>query len=226
MQDALSDLVRCPACGASNPADSAWCGQCHARFGAEPPSAGTPSNASPADGAEHGPFGHPSIASRDGTVVWTCPACNGENPIEATVCGRCGSNFATFFSGRKAVEAPRGSAASAVWASALLPGAGHWIYRAVGQALARAVMYVWTVGIAIMLLARPPAAGRAVVRGVGMLFALAGAAVWLLSMLETLRMREGDRRPLIQPRVLTWFSAALSGVLLFGLLGVALAGRS
>ncbi len=220
MQDALSDLVRCPSCGASNPADSAWCGQCHTRFGA-----GAPSNGTSIPEAADGPFGHPSIATRDGVVVWSCPACDGENPIEATACSRCGSNFATFFAGPKTVEAPRGSTGSAVWAAALLPGAGHWIYRAAGQAVARAVMYVWTLGIAIMLLARPPASGRLVVRGVGTIFALAAAAVWLLSMLETLRMREGDRRPLIEPRVLTWFSAGLSMLLVFGLLGVALAGR-
>jgi hypothetical protein len=178
------------------------------------------------DAGAPGTFGHPSIATRDGSVVWTCPTCDGENPIEATACARCGSNFAAFFAGPKPVEAPRASAGSAVWASALLPGAGHWMFRAVGPAIARAVMYVWTVGIGIMLLARPPASGRAVIRAVGAIFALAAASVWLLSMLETLRLREGDRRPLIQPRVLTWFSAALSAVLLFGLLGVALAGRS
>ena len=225
MQDALSDLLRCPSCGASNPAGSDWCGQCHRRFDAPAPSNGVRSKAvTPSDAAT--PFAHPSIATRDGDVVWTCPACDGENPIQATTCTRCGSNFATFFAGPKADETPRASTASAVWASALLPGAGHWIYRAVGPALARAVMYVWTLGIAIMLLARPPASGRAVVRGVGAIFALAAAAVWLLSMLETLRMREGDRRPMIQPRVLTWFSAGLSAVLVFGLLGVALAGRN
>ena len=222
MQDALSDLVRCPSCGASNPADSAWCGQCHARFGGPTPSDGARIEASDAG---PGPFSHPSIAHRDGAVVWTCPACDGENHIEATVCARCGSNFATFFAGPKTVEAPRAATGSAVWASALLPGAGHWIYRAVGPGVARAVMYVWTLGLAIMLLARPPASGRAVVRGVGAIFALAAAAVWLLAMLETMRFREGDRRLLIQPRVLTWFSAGLSVLLLFGLLGVALTGR-
>jgi ribosomal protein L40E len=226
MQDALSDLVRCPSCGASNPADSAWCGQCHQRFGAEVPSNGGPSDGARSTAPDHGPFAHPSIATRDGAVVWTCPACDGENPLEATACARCGSSFAAFFAGPTTVEAPRPSSGSAVWASALLPGAGHWIHRAIGPAVARAIMYLWTLGIAIMLLARPPATGRAVVRGVGAIFALAAAAVWLLSMLETMRMREGDRRPLIQPRVLTWFSAGLSGLLLFGLLGVALAGRN
>ncbi|MFY9588184.1 MAG: hypothetical protein WAT66_12095, partial [Actinomycetota bacterium] len=185
-----------------------------------------PANEARSEEPAHGPFGHPSIATQDGAVVWTCPACDKENPLEATTCARCGSNFATFFAGRNNVEAPRGSSGSAVWASALLPGAGHWIYRAVGPAVARTVMYVWTVGIAIMLLARPPASGRVLVRGVGTIFALAAAAVWLLSMLETLRLRDGHREPLIQPRVLTWVSAGLSGLLLFGLLGVAFAGRS
>lgn len=158
--------------------------------------------------------------------MWTCPACDAENPLEATACARCGSNFATFFAGPKPVLRPRASANTTVVASAALPGAGHWIFRQTGPAIARAVIYLWTVGIAILLLARPPASGRAVVRGVGAVFALAAAAVWLLSMLETLRIREGDRRPLIQPKMLTWLSAGLSGLLLVGLFAAAIAGRS
>lgn len=227
MQDALSDLVRCPSCGASNPADSAWCGQCHQRFGAAPTNgASVPPAAAPAVEGGHGPFGHPSIGSRDGAVVWTCPACDGENPIEATACRRCGTSFATFFAGPRTIPPPRSSARMAVWASAVLPGAGHWIFRAVGLAVARAVMYLWTLGLGIMLLARPPASGGALVRGVGAIFTLSAAAIWLLSLLETLRLRDGDHRPLIQPRVLTWFSAGLSALLVFGLLGAAIAGRA
>lgn len=228
MQEALPDLIRCPSCGAGNPSDAAWCGQCHRRFGGPEPesrSSGARATASPSDATAHSPFGHPSIAKRGGVAVWMCPACDAENPLEATVCARCGSNFAAFFAGPKPVVAPRSSANAAVYASAVLPGAGHWIFRMTGQAIARALIYVWTIGIAILLLARPPAAARALVRGVGAIFALAGAAVWLLSMLETLRIREGDRRPLIQPKALTWLSAGLSGLLLVGLFGAALAGR-
>ncbi len=228
MQEALPDLVRCPSCGAGNPSGAAWCGQCHRVFGSSEPDApgnGVGTIATPAAEA-HGPFGHPSVANRDGDVVWTCPACDAENPLEATVCARCGSNFARFFAGPQPVLRPRASAGAAVWASAALPGAGHWIFRQAGPALARAVIYVWTAAISILLLARPPASARAVVRGVGAVFALAAAAVWLLSMLETMRIREGDRRPLIQPKALTWLSAGLSGLLLVGLFGAALAGRN
>lgn len=227
MQEALPDLLRCPSCGAANPSDAAWCGQCHRRFGT--PEAGVASNganAEPSETPSHALFGHPSIANRDGAVVWTCPACDGENPLEATACARCGSDFATFFAGPKPVVRPRSSGSAAVVASAALPGAGHWIFRLTGPAIARAVMYVWTLGISFLLLARPPASARSLVRGVGAVFALSAAAIWLLSMLETLRIREGDRRPLIQPKALTWLSAGLSGLLLVSLFGAALTSRS
>src|SRR5688572_22591617 len=96
MQEATPDLLRCPTCGAANPVNAAWCGQCHRRFGAasDAPSNGA-AGISPPSGAADAPFGHPSIANRDGAVVWTCPACDAENPLEATACARCGSNFAT-----------------------------------------------------------------------------------------------------------------------------------
>jgi hypothetical protein len=86
-------------------------------------------------------------------------------------------------------------------------------------------MYVWTLGLSILLLARPPAAGRAVVRTVGVVFVLSAAGVWLVSMLETMRLAEGDERPVLPPHALTWLTAGLSVVLFFGLLGSALAGR-
>lgn len=215
MPEPLPDLLRCPSCGAGNPADAAWCGQCHRRFGS-------------AEGEEEQRLRspRPAVAKRGDDLVWTCPACDAENPIAATACGRCGSTFAHFFRAAGDAPGPRGSGRTAIALSAALPGLGHWLFRQAGPAAARALLYVWSAGIAILLLARPPVAGRALVRGVGAIFALSAAAVWLLSMLETLRLTEGDTRPLVPPKALTWFSAALSGALFFGLLGAALAGRS
>jgi hypothetical protein len=109
--------------------------------------------------------------------------------------------------------------------SAVLPGAGHWVYRDVPAALARGLLYIWSLGVGILLLARPPATGRALVRGIGVCFALSAAGLWLLAMLEVLRFREGDRRPLIPPKALTWLTAAMSALLFFGLLGAIIAAR-
>ena len=221
----MPDLVRCPSCGAGNPAEADWCGQCLRRFdGADE---ATRPDGEPSAVTMLRPGGvHPKIQPREGEEpVWTCPACETENPLSASVCARCGSAFTSFFDKQGAAEAPRKSGTAAIGLSAVLPGAGHWIHRQTAPAVARSVLYVWTLGIAVMLLVWPPRQARALVRGVGAVFALAAAAVWLLSMLETIRLGEGDDRPMIPPRALTWFSAGLSALLMLGLLGAVLVGR-
>lgn len=221
MPDPKLELSRCPSCGAANPIDASWCGQCLTRF----------------DGGEERPAraDAPEVSSRpiltrtsDG-VRWTCPACEASNQIEATACTRCGSAFQSFFSsgsssGRR-TSGPRASRRAAVSASVALPGAGHWLMGARGEGVARAVLYVWTLGLSILLLARPPSAGRGIVRGVAVIFLLAAVGTWLLSLLETLRLSENDRRALIPPRTLSYVASALSGALFFGLVAAALAGR-
>jgi ribosomal protein L40E len=217
MPEAIGDLLRCPSCGASNPAHATWCGQCLRRFGKDAPSDATPARSTPGRLVVH--------TGEGGEQVWTCPACDAENPLEADACARCGSAFTSFFAGPAEHLAPRTSPAVALASSAVLPGAGHWLCRETAPAIARAVLYVWSVGISILLLARPPKAGRAFVRSIGACFVLSALAIWLLSMLETTRLVSGDRRPLIPPKALTWFTAGMSSLLIIGLLGAVLAGR-
>lgn len=151
--------------------------------------------------------------------------CEFVNDIEASVCSRCGSPFGKLLATppRRASRAKR---ERAIPLSVALPGLGHWAMGRDGEALARTILYVWSVGIALLLLLRPSATGGAVVRAVGALFALAAAGVWLLSLLETMRLVQGDGRSLVPPKALTWVALALSVILVMGLLGSALAGRS
>jgi ribosomal protein L40E len=233
MPDAV-DLFRCPSCGASNATDAEWCGQCHRRFGggraqADSPIAQAPSaeraqlSSMPATGvATAGPL----VQTREGAdPVWTCPACDHVNPLTAQACARCGSQFTSFFPNEEEKRAAKLSKNTAIGLTAVLPGVGHWAFHELPAAVARALLYVWSVGIGIMLLARPPASARALVRGVGVCFALSAIAIWLLSMLETMRLTAGDHRPLIPPKWLTWFTAGLSSLLFFGLLGAVIAAR-
>jgi hypothetical protein len=45
-------------------------------------------------------------------------------------------------------------------------------------------------------------------------------------MVETMRLAEGDERPVVPRHALTWLSAILSIVLILGLLGAAISGRT
>lgn len=228
MSDVVPDLVRCPECGAANPAGATWCGQCHRRFEAEPPRREALSAELQPSIVAAAPLAaaRPLVQTREGgDPVWTCPACDAVNPLEAPACARCGSAFTSFFPNEPAQQPSRVSANAATALTAVLPGAGHWAFRDAPAAIARGLLYLWSLGIAVMLLARPPMSARTLVRGVGVCFALSAAAIWLLSMLETMRLVAGDRRPLVPPKSLTWFTAGLSALLFFGLLAAVIAAR-
>jgi len=108
----------------------------------------------------------------------------------------------------------------------VLPGAGLWRFGRAGAGVARALLFLWTLGLSVLFLVRPPsAAGGAGIRAVGGVFALAAASVWLVSLLETMRLADGDDRPMLPNGALTWFSAALTGVLFLGLIAAAMSGR-
>ena len=213
MPEATPGLVRCPRCGAGNPADAEWCGQCLTRFDEDP--------VEPSEEVSM-----PEIAKTGGEPTWICPACDTANPIEATVCSRCGSAFTSFLSEGTEPPAPKPvPQGRAVTLTAILPGLGHWSMGRTGLGLARGLLYVWTLSLSLLLLIRPPSAGGAVVRLVGVVFLLAAAGVWVVSMMETMRLVEGDDRPVLPPKALTWVAAGLSVILFMGLLGSALAGR-
>jgi ribosomal protein L40E len=230
MPEATPDLVPCPTCGAANPPEAGWCGQCLRRFDgatssvaalehASAPSMGPGGSASPSASSE------PPAVHRDGEVLlWRCPACDASNPIEASVCGRCGSAFAMFL--RDPVPSrPPVAAGSAIAINCILPGTGLWRFGRRGDGVARAILYVWTVGLSVLFLVRPPSSGGGAVRAVGAVFALAAASVWLVSLMETMRLADGDERPMLPNGTLTWFSAGLTGVLFLGLIAAAMSGR-
>ncbi len=217
MPEATPDLVRCPRCGAGNGADAEWCGQCLTRFD-EP---------APVLTAVSDDVSMPEIAKDGAEPTWICPACDTPNPIEATACSRCGSAFTSFLSeGREPAPRKASAPGRAVALTAVLPGLGHVSLRRVGLGVARAMLYLWSLGLSLLLLIRPPAAGRTVVRLVGVVFLLSAAGVWIVSMMETMRLAEGDERPVIPRNALTWVAAGLSVILVMGLLGSALAGRT
>ena len=242
MPEATPDLERCPHCGAGNPAGAAWCGQCLRRFDAAVVANGNgavrstngklavPSVAVPSGGSAEAAIvrtaAGPAVRTReDGEPLWICPACETENELSSSACSRCGSAFTSFFADPSADARPTTAGSSAIAMSAALPGASHLAMRQIGPGVARAVLYLWSLGIALLLLVWPPHGAKAIVRGVGVLFALSAAGMWTLSMLETLRFTQGNHRLLVPPKVLTWFTAGMTGLLFAGLLSATFVGR-
>ncbi|MQB01097.1 MAG: hypothetical protein GEU78_12520 [Actinobacteria bacterium] len=158
--------IRCPNCGALNREGAEWCGQCLQRFrGPEPPpppaSASTPTQppsgprpeaAADAPAVEVDPA---AVGTRRGAfevteagIQWTCRVCTSQNPIEAQTCTACGAPFAETVRDKRS-DAITGNPNNAAMYSLFLPGAGHAYLGLWGDAIARGVIGVFTLGVAI-----------------------------------------------------------------------------
>jgi hypothetical protein len=142
-----------------------------------------------------------------GRASWECPVCGERNPIEAVVCPMCQTPFARLF------EAPAERAdlepASAMRWSLAFPGLGHWKAGLRFDAIARIVLFGWTLGTVLVIVLSPPEGG-----GLGsalpllILYAAAAATVYVVSAVDARRVA-GREEPLVSSRVLLWASAGL-----------------
>jgi hypothetical protein len=189
---------RCPSCGALVALDAEWCGQCLRRLdrppGAEPERGPAPVRATPAAEGE-----------RAGEPTWACPACEHENAIALDRCEVCGTPFAQLFAEpERRVEID--PAAAFRW-SLLFPGLGHWKagYRLDG--LARMVLFVWTFGTVLVLLATR-SAGIGTGGALLALYAVSAVAVYVVSAIDARRVAS-RLEPMVSSRVLLWASVVL-----------------
>lgn len=238
--------MRCPRCGATNPAAADWCGQCLMRFGAPipaaPPPAGVAPPAEPAAGRSGGdgdapaPPGPPDLAqtvavrfaaSRAGPVrkagdrlEWTCQACGTVNPIDEMACRVCASSMIELFRPTETAW-PARDPTLAAWLSAV-PGLGSWYAGQPAQGVARFLVWLWWLSTTVAFWSRPEPAFVLV----KVAFLLATAALWVLSAVDAHRLA-ARRRPLLGPRPLAGAAAGLCLVLVVGLaatLGLARSG--
>jgi hypothetical protein len=231
----VAEAMRCPDCGASNPPDAAWCGQCLRRFDTQTAEA-PPDPATPPRGAEPAtpPLQQPAAVEptpqlaavptaqrgvrREGdAIVWTCPACETENTMDLLNCSVCGTALAKLFVSDDEDGGPKRSRGSILAMSAVLPGSGHLALGMTAAGLGRAVLYAWTVLVGVFLVLRDVRRNAGMVHGLGLVFILAAVAVWILSFVEASRAFEGDRRLIAAGRSLTWATAALTFLLFVGL---------
>jgi len=141
----LTEVSRCPNCGALVAVDADWCGQCFTSFRTPPASAPDP-EPEPGPGPEaepwldaltetpalsvapgletsQAPIGQAADEGRGPLPVWECPACGTENPFDGQVCSACGTSFGRLFDEREAstVATPRDAAFAG-----MVPGVGHY----------------------------------------------------------------------------------------------------
>lgn len=216
-------MIRCAACGAHNPDDARWCGQCLQQFqgGGAAASAGTTKESGRSAGAEADsdaarfpavpPVPSASSSGADtgaflaegGEVRWRCPACEAINELEMLVCTTCGTALA---------DLDRGSVDwdLAHQRAVLGPGLGHLVAGRTLAGWARLILSaVWLLG-ALGLLATGGVTALAPATPL-----LAGVVIlWVGGVLDVGRLAHG-REEVISSRVLLWVVVGvLVGVLL------------
>ena len=138
-------------------------------------------------------------------MVWDCPTCQSENPIEATTCRVCGTPFGKLL--REPEAGPRSDPGRARAYSLLFPGLGHAVTGRGAEGAARAVIFAYAAATAVIILV--------MTRGgpgpfLPLLLASVAAAVGLyaVSALDAARVARGEP-PLISPRILLYGGAGL-----------------
>lgn len=213
-------------------ADAEWCTQCLTRLDrTSPSSSSTPTDpAAPASQAPEipaGPLGgevppaptggtatrsrpaadesgRPIRPSERG-VVWDCPTCQSENPIEAMTCGVCGTPFGKLL--REPEPAPRSDPSRAMAYSLLFPGLGHVVAGRAADGAARAVIFAYAAATAITILV---ATGGGPGPFLSLLVASAVVAVglYVVSAIDAARVARGEP-PLVTARILLYGGAGL-----------------
>lgn len=121
-------------------------------------------------------------------ITWQCSSCGTVNPIDAQVCAVCGMRFADLVH-PKPERVARDPNTMALY-SLFFPGAGHWYMEMRGQAVARGVLSVWVVMVALI---------GAVMGSLALAipFGLVAFALWFLAAHDAYREAQGDTRAVI-----------------------------
>jgi len=154
------------------------------------------------------PGAGPDVAAVRGTgrrAVWTCPVCGTGNQIELDVCAACGTPFARLFEERE--DRPQVDPRAAAKWSLVFPGLGHARIGRSAEGVARAVLFLWPIGAALLMLLTP-ATGLGFVKGVAVVFLLAAVASYGLAAMDAFRQATGEA-PVLSPRLLLYGTAGL-----------------
>ena len=213
---------RCPSCGGLVAPEAEWCGQCFAQLRgagaarepepAEPAGAGPPPPGRPrtAIAAATGPGGiaREHFTEVDGALHWICPACEAENPMEASTCARCMTPFALLL--REREERKSTDPGKATGLSLLYPGLGHIAAGRPGEGVARMVIFTWALASLLVVVAARAGKGLGPLLSLVVIYFLVSGLLYLLTAVDARRAALGEE-PVVGSRVLLW---GASGVML------------
>jgi ribosomal protein L40E len=248
----VAEKKRCPNCSALNPESAEWCNQCLERFPVpveeqpapevapvtpEAPTEMPPGDrvaatavAEPAatgDGSEQAATAAKAVKesgsfriSEDG-ITWICSVCDAENPIDALTCSVCGTTFARAIQPQEA-STVHGDPGNAALYSLFLPGAGHAYLGLWPQAVARAVLSTWVVGIVVLAVIAKGAGSTLV----AITFGVVAFGLWLVAAHDAYReARHEPTQVLLRGRIFVYLVMGLLGLLFLMLVTTILRAR-
>ncbi|MBI4259385.1 MAG: hypothetical protein HY658_02355 [Actinobacteria bacterium] len=137
---------------------------------------------------------------------WFCPSCDEPNPLERDVCAVCGTPFKDLF--QEPEYRPSLEPRVAVVSSLLFPGLAHVRMRRVAEGVARAVLFAWTFGTALLALLSRAGKGLGPLGPMAVSFLLAALTVYVMSAVDARRLAEGEP-PVLSTRWMLYGAAAL-----------------
>jgi hypothetical protein len=210
---------RCPTCGGLVGADAEWCGQCFARLDepgppeevvAAPTAALVPDEpvlaATPQARPAGSTAGETGIRVEGDLVVWDCPRCGTENPIEASACTACGAAFGQLFEEEEARPTVRPGRAARL--SILFPGLGHAAVGRRAEGVARAVVFGYAAATMVAILVMRGGSGLGPFMALFLLCSAAAAAFYVLAAVDAARLAGGDP-PILSSRGLLYGAVGL-----------------
>lgn len=221
---------RCANCGGLLGDGAAWCGQCLTPVsrGGDPPepplmeAAPLPApngevegnGLSPREKASPPRSARPMKGGRFRAVgeglLWACPQCDMENPLEALACVRCGTPFRDLFEEGPAKPSVDSSRAAAL--SLMFPGLGHRALGRTAEGLARAVVFLWTIGMGLAILLSAGGVDAGPFRPLLLILFGGAAIVYATTVADAQRIARGDA-PIMTTRMLLYGSMGLMFVI-------------
>jgi ribosomal protein L40E len=143
-------------------------------------------------------------------ISWTCSRCDADNPLQANACSVCGTAFAEVVGPPPEPRVAR-DPNMAAFASLFYPGAGHAYLGMWGQAVARAALSTWVLGVVIFALLANGVPGATLI---GIVFGIVSLALWGVAAHDAFREAtdQGDL-VILKPRAFLYVTIVLLFVL-------------
>jgi hypothetical protein len=123
-------------------------------------------------------------------VLWDCPRCGTENPIEAGACRACGASFGQLFASEEApARVPSGRA---VARSLMFPGLGHAAMGRAAEGWARGVVFAFPVATVVAILVMRAGSGLGPFLALFVISVLAAIAFYALAAIDAGRLANGE----------------------------------